>query len=87
MRKMVRKIVASQLGIKMEDVWDSTNISTLDPTDLRVALIQKIGVAHGGADGEPATFGELMDKLNEVIQMQSSPNKVTIKVVREPTQN
>lgn len=83
----VKPIVAKMLHVNEKHIEDSTDITSLNQVDLMVALVQKIGVAHGLASGAPRTYGELISKLEEVIAMGNSPNKVVIKVVAEPTQN
>ena len=78
-REQIKDVVARSLGIEPSTLIDATDISAINPVDLRVALIVKLGFCHGGADGDPKTFGELIRALTEVQRMLAGP-KITIQV-------
>ena len=73
LHQVVKPIIAKMLHVNEAAVNDDTDISALDQTEVMVQLIQKLQFSHGGASGFPKTYGELIQKLEEVQKMNEAP--------------
>jgi hypothetical protein len=78
-RETVQQMVAMHLGVQSSTITDATDISVIDPTKLRTELLLGLEFCHGDKNGDPQTFGELIQQLDEVQRLLQGP-RVTIRI-------